>query len=150
MGGVIVSDRIRSVFDERADHAIEFFHGHTYSAHPLACAAGLATLAIHRSDDLNAHARRLERVLEDAVDELRRAPYVIDIRNVGVAAGIEIEADPKAPGRRGYEVLRRAFEDEDMVLRVGGDTIALAPALIASDDEIIRMVEGVRRVLERL
>jgi beta-alanine--pyruvate transaminase len=150
MGGVIVSDHIRSAFVERADHAIELFHGHTYSAHPLACAAGLATLAIHRSEDLNGRARRLERVLENAVHELRGAPRVIDIRNVGVAAGIEIESDPKAPGRRGYEVLRRAFEDEHMVLRVGGDTVALAPALIASDSDIARMVEGIRSVLERL
>ena len=150
MGGVIVSERIRRSFAESADHTIELLHGHTYSAHPLACAAGLATLAIHKSDELNARARRLERVLEQAVHELKGMPRVIDIRNVGVAAGIELEAAPTAPGRRGYDVLRAAFEQEDLVLRVGGDTIALAPALIASDDEIMRMVEGIRRVLERL
>jgi beta-alanine--pyruvate transaminase len=150
MGGVIVSDRIHKAFVERADQAIELFHGHTYSAHPLACAAGLATLATLRNDDLFARARKLERVLEEAVHELKGAPYVIDIRNVGVAAGIELDPDPSAPGRRGYDVLRMAFDDEDMVVRVGGDTIALAPAFIASEGEIGRMVEGIRRVLTRL
>jgi len=94
MGGVIVSDRVHKAFVERADHTIELFHGHTYSAHPLACAAGLATLATLRNDDLFARARNLERVLEEAVHELKGAPHVIDIRNVGVAAGIELEPDP--------------------------------------------------------
>ncbi len=150
MGGVIVNDRIRAAFVERADHAIELFHGHTYSAHPLACAAGLATLAVHRNDALFARARKLEGLLEEAVHQLKDAPHVIDIRNVGVAAGIDIEPDPGAPGRRGYDALRMAFDDEDMVIRVGGDTIALAPALIANDAEITHMVEGIRRVLKRL
>jgi len=150
MGGVIVHERVRRAFEEAADHAIELFHGHTYSAHPLACAAGLATLKLCRDEDLFARARLMAPMLEEAVHGLRNAPLVTDVRNVGLAAGIDIEPDPSSPGRRGYDAIRMAFADENMVVRVGGDTIALAPALIASEDEIARMVEGVRDVLQRL
>ena len=92
----------------------------------------------------------LEPVLENAVHALSEAPHVADIRNVGLAAGIDLEPDLNGPGRRGYEVLTRAFEEENLVLRVSGDTIALAPALVASEAEIARMVDGVGRVLQRL
>ena len=81
---------------------------------------------------------------------MRGENLVADIRNVGVAAGIDLVADPKAPGRRGYDAMRSAFADENMVMRVGGDTIALAPALIASDDDIERMVRAVRNTLRRI
>ncbi|HEX4861055.1 MAG TPA: aspartate aminotransferase family protein [Rhizomicrobium sp.] len=150
MGGVIVSGKIHEAFMTGPAHAIELFHGHTYSGHPLACAAGLATLDIYRDDDLFARAKKLEKTFEDAVHGLKGAARVVDIRNVGLAAGIDIEPDAAAPGLRGYEAMRRCFADEDMVIRVSGDTIALAPALIASESEIARMVESVRRVLERL
>ena len=131
-------------------HAIELFHGHTYSAHPLACAAGLATLDLYRDEDLFARAREAEPVFEEAVHSLKSAPRVVDIRNCGLAAGIDIEPDPNAPGLRGYDAMRRAFFDENMVIRVSGDTIALAPALIATESDIARMVDGVRTVLAQL
>jgi beta-alanine--pyruvate transaminase len=150
MGGVIVSGSIHDAFMTGPAHAIELFHGHTYSAHPLACAAGLAVLDVYRDDDLFARARKLEKTFEDAVHGLKDTPRVIDIRNVGLAAGIDIEPDAAAPGLRGYDAMRRAFVDEDMVIRVSGDTIALAPALIVSESEIARMVESVRRVLGKL
>jgi beta-alanine--pyruvate transaminase len=150
MGGVIVSSQIRSAFAEKADHAIELFHGNTYSGHPLACAAGLATLSLYRSEGLFERAKKMEKVLESAVHALKGSPFVADIRNAGLAAGIELEPDGKAPGRRGYAAMRMAFQDEDMVVRVGGDTIALAPPLIVSEDEIVRMVDAVRRVLSKL
>jgi beta-alanine--pyruvate transaminase len=150
LGGVIISDQIHQAFMNGPDHAIELFHGNTYSGHPLACAAGLATLDLYRDEGLFERAQKMEHVLEEAVHSLKGAPFVSDIRNCGLAAGIDIEPDPKAPGRRGYDAIRRAFHDEDMVIRVGGDTIALAPALIVSEDEITRMVEGVRAVLMQL
>jgi len=150
MGGVIASTKIHEAFMTGPAHAIELFHGHTYSAHPLACAAGLATLDLYRDEDLFARAKKLEAAFEEAVHGLRSAPRVIDIRNAGLAAGIDIEPDPQAPGLRGYDAMRRAFADEDMVIRVSGDTIALAPALIATESDITRMVEGVRAVLERI
>ncbi len=150
LGGVIVANKIHDAFMTGPEHAIELFHGNTYSGHPLACAAGLATLDLYRDEGLFERALQTERVLEAAVHALKGAPFVADIRNCGMAAGIDIEPDPKAPGRRGYEAIRRAFHDQDMVIRVGGDTIALAPALIATEDEIARMVDGVRAVLTRL
>ncbi|HTT83027.1 MAG TPA: aminotransferase class III-fold pyridoxal phosphate-dependent enzyme [Rhizomicrobium sp.] len=150
MGGVVVSSRIHDAFMHGPEHGIELFHGHTYSGHPLACAAALATLDVYREESLYERARRLEPVLEDAVHALRGAPHVTDIRNVGLAAGIDLEPDLSGPGRKGYEVLARAFAQENLVLRVSGDTIALAPALIASESEIARMIEGLRAVLGRL
>jgi beta-alanine--pyruvate transaminase len=150
MGGVIVKDEIHDAFMTGPAHAIELFHGHTYSAHPLACAAGLAALDLYRDEDLFARAKKLEPVFEAAVHSLKSAARVVDIRNCGLAAGIDIEPDPAAPGLRGYEAMRRCFAEEDMVIRVSGDTIALAPALIAGEADIARMVDGVRAVLGRL
>lgn len=150
LGGVIVADKIYDSFMSGPDHAIELFHGNTYSGHPLACAAGLATLDLYRDEGLFERALKLERVLEEAVHMLKGLPLVADIRNCGMAAGIDIEPDPKAPGRRGYDAIRRGFHEQNMVLRVGGDTLALAPAFIATEDEIARMVEGVRTILLQL
>ena len=150
MGGVLVSGRVHDAFMHGPERSIELFHGHTYSGHPLACAAALATLDTYREEGLFERARGLEPVFEDAVHALKGAPYVTDIRNVGLAAGIDLEPDLSGPGCKGYDVLSRAFAEEDLVLRVSGDTVALAPALIASESEIARMVEGLRAVLERL
>ncbi len=151
MGGIIVSNAVHDAFmGGGADHQIELFHGHTYSAHPLACAAALATLDLYRDEDLFARAAKLEPVLESAVHELRNAPFVKDIRNVGLAAAIELESDHAAPGRHGYEIIRRAFLDENMVVRVSGDTIALSPPLIATQHDIGRMVDGIRNILSTL
>jgi beta-alanine--pyruvate transaminase len=150
MGGIVVSNKIHDAFMGGPDHQIELFHGHTYSAHPLACAAALATLDIYRDENLFGREEKLEPVLQDAVHELRGAPFVMDIRNVGMAAAIELEPDPAAPGRRGYEIIQRAYWDENLVVRVSGDTIALSPPLIASESEIAEIVEKIRRVLQML
>lgn len=152
MGGVVVSRKIYEAFEneKNSDHQIGLFHGNTYSGHPLACAAGIATLDIYRDEGLFERAAKLESVLEDAVHSLKGEPFVVDIRNVGLAAGIELEADPKAPGRRGYEALKLAFSEQNMVMRVGGDNIALSPPLIASESDIAKIVDNVRGVLKRL
>jgi beta-alanine--pyruvate transaminase len=150
MGGAVVSNTIHDAFMTGGEHQIELFHGHTYSAHPLACAAALATLDLYRDEGLFERAQKLEPVLEAAVHGLKGAPFVLDIRNVGLAAGIELEPDLTAPGRRGYDMIRDTFAEENLVVRVGGDTIALSPPLIATEDEIGRMIEGIRRALGRL
>ena len=150
MGGIIVKSEIHDAFMQGPSHAIEFFHGHTYSGHPLACAAGLATLDLYRDEDLFERAKKMENILEEAVHELKGAPRVTDIRNAGMAAGIDIEPDPLAPGRRGYDAMRIAFAEQDLVIRISGDTIALAPALVATESDIARMVDGVRAVLASL
>jgi beta-alanine--pyruvate transaminase len=152
MGGSIVSNKIYDAFMDRSGgtHNIELFHGHTYSAHPIACAAAMATLDIYRDEGLFERGLKLEKVLEDAVHSLKGAPLVADIRNAGFAAGIEIESDPKAPGRRGLDAIKLAFHEQNMVVRVGGDAIALSPPLIASESDIAKIVDGVRAVLGKL
>jgi beta-alanine--pyruvate transaminase len=150
MGGVIVRREIYEGFMTGPEHAIELFHGNTYSAHPLACAAGLATLDLYRDEGIFERAAKMAKPFEDAVHSLKGAPFVADIRNVGLAAGIDLEPNPHAVGRRGYDLLTHAFAKEDLVLRVGGDTLALAPALIVTESEIGRMVDGVRRALNTL
>jgi beta-alanine--pyruvate transaminase len=151
MGGIIASGKVHDAFmSGGAEHQIELFHGHTYSAHPLACAAALATLDLYRDEALFARAKKLEPLLAEAVHELKDAPFVIDVRNVGMAAAIELESDPAAPGRRGYEVIQRAFFDESLVVRVSGDTIALSPPLIATESDLANIAQRVRHVLHKL
>ena len=150
MGGVIASSKIYDAFQQKNDWQIELFHGYTYSGHPVAAAAALATLNVYRDEKLYERGRLIEKWLEEAVHKLKGAPFVADIRNSGAAAAIDIEPAPGAPGKRGHEAIRRAFFDENIVLRVGGDTIALGPALIAEQSHIERLVSGVERVLKRL
>lgn len=150
LGGVLVSSRIREAFAQKDDWQIEFFHGYTYSGHPVACAAALATLDIYEREGLFERARKIEKWLAEAVHKLRGAPFVADIRNCGTAAAIDIAPAPGAPGKRGHEAIRRAFFDENIVLRVGGDTIAFGPALVAEEGHIERLVAGVERVLRKL
>ena len=150
MGGVIVKEAIYDAFQPKTEYAIDIFHGYTYTGHPLAAAAGLATLNHYRDENLFERGRALEPKFADAVFSLKGAPHVIDIRCVGLAAAIEMEPIEGAAGKRGYEALERAFFDEDMVIRISGDTIVLIPALIATDADIAHMVEGVGRVLKKV
>src|SRR5258706_9506182 len=150
MGGVLVKSAIYQAFEPKSEYGIDLFHGYTYTGHPLAAAAGLATLDVYRDEGLFERARALEPKFRDAVLSLKNAPHVVDIRSVGLAAAIELEPIAGLPGKRGYEALTRAFFDEDMVVRISGDTVVLIPSLIASDTEIARMVEGVDAVLAKL
>ena len=150
MGGVLVKKEIYEAFQPESDYAIDIFHGYTYTGHPLAAAAGIATLDLYRDEGLFERGRALEPKFHDAVHTLKGAPHVLDIRSVGLAAAVEMEGIADAPGKRGYQALQYAFFDESMVVRIGGDTIVLIPALIASESEIARMVDGVRAVLGRL
>ena len=150
MGGVITTGAIYDAFQQKNDWQVELFHGYTYSGHPVAAAAALATLDVYRDEALFERGRKIEKWLEEAVHKLKGAPFVVDIRNAGAAAAIDIEPAPGAPGKRGHEAIQHAFFDENIVLRVGGDTIALGPALVAEQDHIERLVAGVERVLRRL
>ena len=141
MGGVIVSDAIHAALMRGPDQAIELFHGYTYSGHPLACAAALAALDLYRDEGLFERARALEAVFAEAVMSLRDAPGVLDIRTVGLAAGVDLAPRPEAPGARGYAVMEHAFHDHDLVVRVSGDTLALSPPLIVGEAEIGMIVE---------
>ena len=150
MGGVLVKKQIYEAFVPDADYAIDIFHGYTYTGHPLAAAAGIAALDLYRDEGLFERGLKLEPKFRDAVFTLKGAPHVADIRSVGLAAAIEMEPLPNAIGKRGYQALELAFFDENLVVRISGDTIVLIPALIASEAEIGRMVDGVRSVLKRL
>ena len=150
MGGVLVKKEIYEAFQPDSEYAIDLFHGYTYTGHPLAAAAGIATLDVYRDQALFERGRALEPKFRDAVFTLKGAPHVVDIRSVGLAAAIELEPIPNAIGKRGYEALQRGFFDESVVVRISGDTVVLIPALIAGDSEISRMVEAVGSVLNRL
>jgi beta-alanine--pyruvate transaminase len=147
MGGVIVRDTIHDAFMSGPEHVIELAHGYTYSAHPLACAAGLATLDIYRDEKLFEYARALEPKWADAIMSLRNEPNVVDIRTVGLTAGIDLTSRPDQPGKRGFDALNSAFFDNDLMLRIAGDTLALTPPLIVSEAQVGEIVEKVAKVI---
>ena len=147
MGGVIAREPIYDAFMHGPEDTIELFHGYTYSAHPLACAAGLAALDLYRDENLFDRAKRLEKRFSDAAMTLKGLPGVLDIRTIGIAAGIDLAPRPDAPGKRGYEAMDRAFHDEDLVIRITGDTLAIAPPLIVTEAQIGEIFEKVSRVI---
>jgi beta-alanine--pyruvate transaminase len=144
----------RAIYDavtgaQGAAAGIELFHGYTYSAHPLACAAALATLDLYRDDDLFGRAARLEGRWEAAVHDLAGEPHVIDVRNLGLVAGIELTPRPDAPGARAQELFRTLF-DTGLLVRATADIIALSPPLIVEEEQIDTMVAMLRAALRRL
>jgi beta-alanine--pyruvate transaminase len=149
MGAVFVTKQIYDAFMQGPENAIELFHGYTYSAHPVACAAGLATLDIYLREELLTRARLLSDEWERAVHSLRGAPHVIDIRNIGLIGAIELEPRPNAPGARAYETLVKCYE-RGLLVRVTGDTIALSPPLIIERDQIEMIVATLGEVLRAI
>jgi len=149
LGGALVRKGIYEAFMQGPEHLVELFHGYTYSAHPLACAAGLAALEVYREEELMARARRLEPYLEAAVHSLRGAPHVIDVRNLGLAAAIELEPRPGEASKRAMEVFHHCF-DHGAMLRYTGDIVAIGPATIAQHSEIDRIVELLRNALRKI
>ncbi|MEP6834680.1 MAG: aspartate aminotransferase family protein [Gemmatimonas sp.] len=147
MGAVAVSRDIHDAVINGAPRGIELFHGYTYSGHPLACAAGIATLGLYESEGLFERAAELAPYWESAVHSLRSAPGVVDVRNMGMVAGIELAPGAGVVGARASEVFLRCFERRALI-RVTGDTIALSPPLIverAQIDEIVGAVEEALR-----
>jgi beta-alanine--pyruvate transaminase len=142
MGAVGVRDFIHDTIVDDSAGGIEFYHGYTYSGHPLAAAAGLATLDIYAEEGLFERAAGLAPLWQEQVHRLGNIPHVIDIRNLGLVAGIEMSARPGAPGARGTEVFHSCF-DQGVLVRVTGDTIALSPPLIVSPDQIAEMLDCV-------
>ncbi|OYX68353.1 MAG: aspartate aminotransferase family protein [Rhizobiales bacterium 32-66-11] len=148
MGGVLARKGIHDAFMRGPEHVIELFHGYTYSAHPLACAAALATLDLYAEEDTFARARKLEPLWADAVMSLKDKPGVLDIRTVGITAGIDLAPREGQPGLRGYSTLDGAFHDLGIMVRASGDTIALTPPLIISEDQIGELIEKVGKAIE--
>jgi beta-alanine--pyruvate transaminase len=147
MGGVIARQPVYDAFMRGPEQTIELFHGYTYSAHPLACAAGLATLDLYRDEGLFERARALEPLFADAAMVLKNLPGVLDIRTVGLTAGIDLASRPDGVGARAYEAMNRAFHDEGLMVRITGDTLALCPPLIISEAQIGEIFDKVARVI---
>jgi len=137
MGGVFVNQKIFDVFMQGGE-GIELFHGYTYSGHPLACAAGIATLDVYEEEGLLTRAAGIAGHWENALHALKGARHVVDIRNCGLMGAIELEPRAGQPGKRAYEVFVKAFE-AGVLIRVTGDTIALSPPLIVEPAQIDRI-----------
>ncbi len=149
MGAVIVSEKIYDSAMENADASIELFHGYTYSANPVSCAAALATLESYKQNDLFRRAALLSGPWEDQLHSLRDLPNVIDIRNLGLVGAVELAPREGAPGARGYDAMKRAW-DAGIMIRVTGDIIALSPPLIISEPEITTLCQTLGEVLADL
>ncbi len=149
MGAVIVSDKIYDSAMENADAPIELFHGYTYSANPVSCAAALATLESYKQNDLFRRAALLSGPWEDQLHSLKGLPNVIDIRNLGLVGAVELAPREGAPGARGYDAMKRAW-DAGIMIRVTGDIIALSPPLIISEPEITTLCQTLGEVLADL
>ena len=143
LGGVLATSEIYDAFMQGPEHMIEFFHGYTYSGHPLAAAAGLAAIDVYESEGLFARARELEPLLEDAIHSLRGEPNILDIRNFGMAAAIELAPRAGAPGVRAMEIFHKCY-DNGVMIRHGGDVLAIGPPLTASEDQLGVIVETMR------
>ncbi|MBP6079613.1 MAG: aspartate aminotransferase family protein [Xanthomonadales bacterium] len=139
MGAVIASDKIHDTFMTGPEGAIELFHGYTYSGHPLACAAALATLDIYEEENLFEKAIELEGYWQDAIHSLKGLPNVIDIRNFGLIGAIELAPREGKIGARAYDIFTTCFHDKDLLIRVTGDVIALSPPLILDKSHIDRI-----------
>ena len=147
MGAVFVRRGIYDTVVNATPSGIELFHGYTYSGHPLAAAAGLATLELYQTEGLFERAASLAPHWEQALHSLRGLPHVIDIRNLGLVGGIEMEPRAGAPGTRGFDVFVDCF-NRGALIRVTGDIIALSPPLIIDERQIDELVDTVRSAIK--
>ena len=148
MGGVFVRKHIYDGLMQGPENAIELFHGYTYSAHPLACAAASAVLDIYRNEGLFQRAADLSKYWEDGVHSLKGASGVTDIRNLGLACGIDFEPRRDQPGARGYDTFVKAFE-LGLMVRQSGDCIAMSPPLIVERGQIDQIIEITGKAIEQ-
>jgi beta-alanine--pyruvate transaminase len=151
MGACLARRGVHDTIIDAAGSGIELPHGYTYSGHPLACAAALATLDLHEGERLWERAASLEPLFETSIHALGELPAVTDVRNLGFMGAIDVEPEPASPGQRGMAIFQRCF-DRGVLLRVTGDTLAVAPPLIASESDLGRIYEtleeAVRHVTE--
>jgi beta-alanine--pyruvate transaminase len=140
MGAVFAQRKVHDAFMQGPEHLVELFHGYTYSAHPAACAAALATLDIYARESLLTRAAELAPQWENAVHSLKGLPHVVDIRNYGFIGAVELEPRPGKPATRAFDVFLKCFERGVMV-RQTGDTIAMSPPLIIEPAQMSRLVE---------
>ena len=149
MGAVFARAEIHDVFMQGPEHLVEFFHGYTYSGHPLACAAALGTLDTYAEEGLLTRGAELEGYFAEAVHSLRGAPHVIDLRNYGLVGGIELRPIDGQPGKRAFDVFLDCWE-HGVLIRTTGDIIALSPPLIIEKSHIDRIVGTIADALKRI
>jgi len=147
MGAVFAKQHIHDVFMTGPEHLIEFFHGYTYSSHPLACAAALGTLETYADEGLLTRGAQMAPYFENALHSLKGAPNVIDVRNIGLVGGIELAPRPGEPGKRAFDVFLECWE-RGVLIRTTGDTIALSPPLIVENKHIDQIVGTLADVLK--
>ncbi len=147
MAATFVSDTIFDAFMSGPEGAVELFHGYTYSAHPLAVAAGLATLDTYAEEGLLTRAAELAPYWQDAIHALKGLPHVIDIRNFGLVGAVELQSRAGYPGKRTYDAFVAAYE-KGLLTRVAGDVLVFAPPLIISKAEIDRLFGTLGEVLK--
>src|SRR5689334_21433915 len=148
MGGVLTRKGIYDAFMRGPEHVVELFHGYTYSAHPLACAAGLATLDLYREEQLFERAKKIEKPWAQAAMGLKGLPNVLDIRPVGLTVGIDLASKPDGVGKRGMEALELGFFEHDVMFRAVGDTLALSPPLIVTEAQIGELFDKLARIIK--
>ncbi|HEU4460076.1 MAG TPA: aspartate aminotransferase family protein [Methylibium sp.] len=149
MGAVFAKQSVHDAFMSGPEHLIEFFHGYTYSGHPLACAAALGTLDTYAEEGLLTRAAELEPYFAEAVHGFKGRPHVIDVRNIGLMAGIELQPREGEPGKRAFEVFLDCW-DQGVLVRTTGDTIALTPPLIAGRQHVDRIVATLHEAIGRV
>jgi beta-alanine--pyruvate transaminase len=147
MGAVFVSDKIHDTFMTGPEAMIEFFHGYTYSGHPVACAAALASLDIYQQDNLFEKAHSLGQYFEDGVHRLAELEHVRDVRNYGLVAAIDLNSRDGAPGARAYDIFTECFK-RGVLVRVTGDIIALSPPLIIEHSHIDELFGTLAEVIK--
>ena len=151
MGAVIAKQSIHDVFMQSApENGIEFYHGYTYSGHPLACAAAIATMQVYHDEKLFERATNMSAAFEQAAHQLKGLPHVKDIRNLGLVCGIELEPLPGKPTARAYEVFERCFWEKNLLIRTTGDIIALSPPLIISHEQIDTLFSTLAEVIQSI
>ena len=149
MGAVLVDNEIRRTIIDSSPSGIEFFHGYTYSGHPLATAAAHATLDVYADEGLFNRVQILESIWEDAIHSLSEKPNVIDIRNLGLVGAIELEPRPENPSARAADIFKLAF-DNGLLVRATADIIALAPPLIIQESEVSHLIETLGNALDQV
>jgi beta-alanine--pyruvate transaminase len=149
MGAVMVTPREHDAFMTGPENMIELFHGYTYSGHPIASAAGLATLETYAEEGLLTRGAELAPYWEEALHSLKGLPHVIDIRNLGLMGAIELEPIAGKPTARAYSAFVKAYE-AGLLIRTAGDTIALSPPLIVEKAQIDELIGGLAEILKGL
>ena len=147
MSGVLCRKGVYETHMSGPEYIVELFHGYTYSGHPLAAAAGLATLEVYKEEGLFERALKMEPMFADAMMSLKGEPNVADIRPIGLMCGIDLDPIPGKPGLRGYNAIESMYHEHDLYVRVTGDTIIVSPPLIVTNDQVGEITDKIRKVI---